>query len=276
MSRTACLLVIALAALGLAACALEPPPRTVPAGFAKPRFMLISDEAQGPLLLGGDFGLRSSFDGGRTWQTPAGGDAAVLAGASYADAIVVSHGSTSQSYGYALTGSPSDSVAWPFAAPVTLLAGRARQERVWAITMEGTARLSYSNDGGAYWWPMPAIGLCAHPRMLAVGPGAAAASDRLWVACGWEGLAVSDDLGVHFHQVAGIYRALDVAVTRAKAGLVVVSTPQVAVTKDDGETWTYTSFWAERIAIDPRNADLVFAIGRDSRLHASLDSGLTF
>ncbi|MFZ4410588.1 MAG: hypothetical protein ACOYOH_24795, partial [Paracraurococcus sp.] len=43
------------------------------------------------------------------------------------------------------------------------------------------------------WWPMPAIGLCAHPRMLAVGPGAAAASDRLWVACGWEGLAVSDD-----------------------------------------------------------------------------------
>ncbi|MGA0122052.1 MAG: WD40/YVTN/BNR-like repeat-containing protein [Gaiellales bacterium] len=278
MSRAA-LAGVALAALTLAGCGfLEPRERALPAGFAEPRVLLVSDEAQGPLLVGGDYGLRSSLDGGRTWTTPPGGDDPVLAAAPYADRILVSRGATGQAYGYALDTDPDEARAWPFPGNVVALAGSARRERLWAVaaTGEGEPGLRYSNDEGRTWWPMPAVGLCPRPRALAVGPPAPERPERLWVACGRLGLIVSDDLGASFQRIAGIGEARDVAAARSRAGHAIVLTPRLLVTFDAGATWRSGGIDARAVAIDPRNADLVFAVGPNGRLRASLDGGLGF
>ncbi len=276
MRRSTALALLGAAAIVVSGCGfLEPKPRTVPAGFAQPRAFLISDEAQGPILLGGDFGLRSSLDGGRTWTTPDDGDQPVLAVAPYDDQLLVSRGVTRQPYGYDVTKPSGEVQAWPFPGAVTALAGSARRSRLWAVTRDGAPRLMYSNDGGRYWWQMSAIGLCPRPRSLATSPQPRR-PDRLWVACGRQGLLVSDDLGVNFRKVDGIPRADDVAAARGTSGHAVVATPQVAVTRDNGETWRYAALYAERLAVDPRSSDLVFAISGNGSLVVSLDGGLTF
>ncbi len=276
MRRVTALVLLGAAALMVSGCGfLDPKPRTVPAGFAKPRAFLISDEAQGPILLGGDFGLRTSLDGGRTWSTPEAGQEPVVAAAPYDDQVLISRGTTRQPYGYALTEPSAELEPWPFSGAVTALAGSSRRGRLWAVTREGEPRLMYSNDGGRYWWQMPAIGLCQTPRALATSlqPGG---PDRVWVACGRHGLLASDDLGVNFRKIPGIGRANDVAGARGTSGHVVIATPQVAVTRDNGETWRYAALYAERLAIDPRSSDLVFAITGNGSLVVSLDGGITF
>lgn len=270
------LVLLVVVAAVLVACGAEPRPRALPAGFAAPRFMLVSDEAQGPLLVGGDYGLRVSVDGGRTWQTPIGGDEPVLAATAVGDSILISRGLTAQRYGYSLREPASEQFAWPFSDPVMLIAGNARGRRLWAVTIAGGVVLHYSNDGGAYWWSMPAIGLCPRPRALAVSPQKSGRPERLWVACGERGLIVSDDLGVRFSPIEGIGRALDVVASRAKIGHVIVTMPRLAMTRDNGATWEFSAFSAKRVGIDPRNPDLVFAIGEGGRLYASLDGGRSF
>ena len=278
MTRAACGFVVLCGALVLAGCGLlEPKERILPAGFAEPRFLLISDEAQGPILVGGDYGLRTSLDGGRTWTTPEGGDAPALAAGPYATRILISNGPTRQSFGYALDAAPDAAESWPFGGSVTAMTGTARRERLWAVSgARDRPVLHYSNDAGQTWWTMPAIGLCPRPRALAAGPPSAGRAERLWVACGRQGLVVSDDLGVNFRRVGGITRADDVAAARSAEGHVVVATPQVAVTRDGGASWRYAALYAERVAVDPRKSDLVFAVGRNGVLHPSLDGGLTF
>ncbi|MGI9186695.1 MAG: WD40/YVTN/BNR-like repeat-containing protein [Gaiellales bacterium] len=276
MRRLAIALLVCAAAAALAACGLEPKPRVLPAGFAHPRFMLISDEAQGPLLVGGDYGLQYSVDGGRTWQLPATGRKPAVAAAPYYDRILVSRGATAQVYDYSLEGDANPRVAWPFGAPVTLLAGNARKLRLWALSTDGGLQLHYSNDGGTYWWDLPAVGLCAHPRALAVGGARPKKTERLWVACGRQGLQASDDLGASFQYVPGVSNAQTVAAARSVAGRIAVATPKVIVTRDNGRTWSISGLNATAIAIDPRNPDLVFAAGSDGRLFASLDGGRSF
>ena len=276
MRRLALALLVALAAAALTACGLEPKPRTLPAGFAHPRFMLISDEAQGPLLVGGDYGMQYSLDGGRTWQLPAMGAKPAVAAAPYYDRILVSRGATGQVYAYSLQGEAEPRVPWPFGSAVTLLAGNARQLRLWAITNEGGLQLHYSNDGGSYWWDLPAIGLCAHPRTIAVGGARSGRNERLWVACGRQGLFASDDLGASFQRVPGVSNAQTVAAARTAAGRIVVATPKVIATRDNGHTWAISALDATAVAIDPRNPDLVFAASTDGRLFASLDGGKSF
>lgn len=276
MRRLAIGLLVCVAAAALAACGLEPKPRSLPAGFAEPRFLLISDEAQGPLLVGGDYGMQYSLDGGRTWQLPATGRKPAVAAAPYYDRILVSRGATAQVYDYSLEGEANPRVAWPFGDAVTLLAGNARRLRLWAISTEGGVRLHYSNDGGAYWWDMPAVGLCARPRAIAAGGAKAGKTERLWVACGRQGLQASDDLGASFQSVPGVSNAQTVAAARTVAGRIAVATPKVIVTRDNGRTWSISGLNASVIAIDPRNPDLVFAVGTDGRLFASLDGGQSF
>lgn len=276
MRRLACALLVCAAAAALTACGLEPKPRTLPAGFAHPRFLLISDEAQGPLLVGGDYGMQYSLDGGRTWQLPATGRKPVVAAAPYYDRILVSRGATAQVYDYSLQGEAEPRVPWPFGSAVTLLAGNARRMRLWAISTEGGLQLHYSNDGGSYWWDLPAVGLCAHPRALAVGGARPKQVERLWVACGRDGLQASDDLGATFQRVPGVSNARTVAASRTAPGRIAVATPKVITTRDYGRTWWLSGLNATVIAIDPRNPDLVFAIGTDGRLFASLDGGKSF
>jgi hypothetical protein len=274
--RLAIALLACAAAVALAACGLEPKPRSLPAGFAHPRFMLISDEAQGPLLVGGDYGMRYSLDGGRTWQLPAMGAKPVVAAAPYYDRILVSRGATGQVYDYSLAGDANPRVPWPFRGAVTLLAGNARRLRLWALTNDGGLQLHYSNDGGTYWWDLPAVGLCPHPRALAVGGAKGDADERLWVACGRRGLQSSDNLGASFQTVPGVSNAQTVAAARSVAGRIAVATPKVIVTRDNGHTWSISALNATAVAIDPRNPDLVFAASTDGRLFASLDGGKSF
>ncbi|MBM3680179.1 MAG: exo-alpha-sialidase [Actinobacteria bacterium] len=269
----------ALCALALAGCGfLEPRERILPAGFAEPRLLLVSDEAQGPLLVGGNYGLRTSLDGGRTWTTPEGGDEPVLAAGPYADRVMVSRGATGVAYGYALDGAPDEARAWPFPGNVVLLAGSARRDRLWAVAAVRGQRpmLQYSNDGGRTWWRMAALGLCPRPRALAVGPIERGRPERLWVACGRRGLLISDDLGVNFRRITGLADVRDVAAARSRAGHAVILTPRVRVTFDGGATWRAADLDAVRVAVDPRNADLVFAVGPNGSLHASLDGGRGF
>jgi len=274
--RSGCALLVVLTAIATVACGVEPKPRELPAGFAKPRFMMISDEAQGPLLIGGDYGMQISLDGGRTWQLTDNGSAPAVAAAAFGNEILISRGTTEQVYGYALTSTAEPATAWAFSGAVTALAGSARRDRVWAITRSGGNRLMYSNDGGAYWWTMPAIGLCRHPLQLAASGPKGVLAERLWVACGRDGLFASDDLGVNFTRIAGISNAVTVAAARSRPGQIAVTTPQVVVTKDSGATWYLSGLSANAVAIDPRNPDLVFAAGLGGRLYASLDGGKSF
>lgn len=276
MRRVALALVVLAAVAATTACGLDPKPRTLPAGFASPRFLLVSDEAQGPLLVGGDYGLRYSLDGGRTWRAPTDADEPAVAAAPYRTSLLVSRGLTGQVYPYALTGTAEPRVPWPFAGAVTLLAGNARLWRLWAVVVDGERRLLYSNDGGQRWWSMPAVGLCAKPRALAAGAVGPTGAERLWAACGRRGLLVSDDLGASFTPVPGISNALGVVASRTAVNRLIVLTPNVLATRDGGRTWTISGTQAAAVAIDPRNPDLVFAATTDGRLLASLDGGRSF
>lgn len=277
MTRAAVLLAAVLAAAVLAACGLEPKPRTLPPGFAEPRFLLVSDEAQGPLLLGDDAGMVFSLDGGRTWQRPDAGRQPAIAAAPFRDRLLVSRGLTGQAYDYGMGSAPDPRTAWPFRGAVTLLAGGARRWRLWAVTADGGGSvLHYSNDGGVYWWTLPAVGLCPHPRGIAAGAPDERDVERLWVACGRRGLMASDDLGASFQAVPGIADARAIAASRGTPGRIVVATPTVLASRDAGRTWVISGTRARAVAIDPRNPDLVFAATTDGRLLASLDGGGSF
>lgn len=254
----------------------DPSPRALPSDLPEPVFMLASDEAQGPLLIGGAAGLRVSGDGGRTWTTPEGGQEAAIAATSTEARVLVSRGELGQAFRNDLTGPEDGPVAWPFAEAVQVLAGSPRRPRLWAITREPRQELRYSNDGGANWWLPPALGLCRDVRAMAVAPPVVGDAERLFVACGEDGLLASDDLGVTFVRVPGIERADAVAAARADVPRVVVATPQVAVSTDGGTTWTYDAFMARLVAVDPRNDRLVFAVDIGGQLFASLDGGVTF
>ena len=276
MSRPVLAALIVLVATSLVACAVEPKARSLPAGFGEPYFMLSSDEAQGPLLIGSTYGLQKSLDGGRTWTVPDNGQAPAIAGASFASTIMVSRGPTGQVYDFSLKGAAQPTMVWPFPGAVTQLAGNSRRNRLWAITTAGGLRLHYSNDGGRYWWPMAAVGICPRPRGLAVSAPNGPKVERLWVACGRDGLFASDDLGVNFFRIAGISNALTIAAARSTPGQIAVTTPQVVVTKNAGATWFLSGLTATAVAIDPRDPDLVFAAGNNGQLYASLDGGKSF
>jgi len=254
----------------------DPPPRALPVDLAEPAFILASDEAQGPLLIGGTAGLRVSRDGGRTWETPEGGTDPVVTATASQSRILVSRGETVQPYRNDLTGPEGTPQAWPFDAAVAVVAGSPRRARLWAITQTPEQTLHYSNDGGLSWWLPPALGLCPEVRALAVGPPAQGRSERLWAACGADGLYVSDDLGGAFARVPGIDRADDVSASRESIPQVVVATPTVATSRDGGASWSYSGLLARLVAVDPRSADLVFAIDIGGQLFASLDGGATF
>ena len=125
-------------------------------------------------------------------------------------------------------------------------------------------------------WPMAAVGICPRPRGLAVSAPNGPKVERLWVACGRDGLFASDDLGVNFFRIAGISNALTIAAARSTPGQIAVTTPQVVVTKNAGATWFLSGLTATAVAIDPRDPSLVFATGNNGQLYASLDGGKSF
>ena len=197
-----------------------------------------------------------------------------MAAAAVAERLVVSRGTTGQSYPFSLAGPPDPQFAWPFRGAVALLAGNARRDRIWAVGGDG--QLEYSNDEGANWWPLPAVGLCPHVRALAVGAPDERGVERLWAACGKRGLMSSEDLGASFEPVPGIADARAIAASRVTRDRIVVATPRVLASRDGGRTWVLSGTRAVAVAVDPRNPDLVFAATTDGRLLASLDGGGSF
>jgi hypothetical protein len=119
------------------------------------------------------------------------------------------------------------------------------------------------------------VGLCPRPRALAAAPRRGA-TDRVYAACGDAGLLVSDSLGAYWRPLPGVASAGDVATSPADGAFVAVVTPLVTISRDGGTTWDERPLSAIRVAVSPRNAQLVFAIAENGRLFASVDGGRTF
>ena len=133
-----------------------------------------------------------------------------------------------------------------------------------------------SRDDGGTWDAIVPTGLCRQPRALAATGPVEGGKALLYAACGPRGLLVSDNGGLSFERVPGIRNARDVAVCLRDPNVVVVATPLVRVSEDGGRTWRDGRVVADRVAVDPRNPDLVFAIAPNGRLFASKDGGRTF
>ena len=267
---------VALPLLALvAACSPAPPDRATPDGAREPTFLTVTNDALGPLLLGSRDGAFVSGDAGRTWGELRPRAWPAIAMATTSGAVIVSTGTRRLTYDLQLERAIEDPQAWPGGRYVAALAAIPSSRLVWALTRGVQPRLLRSRDDGVTWTPLVATGLCRTPRSLA----ATQAEDGppvLFAACGPDGLLVSRDDGLSFERVAGVDAARDVATCLADRRMLVIATPLVRVSHDLGATWEDGDLLAERVAIDPRNPLLVFAIATNDRLFASKDGGRTF
>jgi hypothetical protein len=269
-----------LAALVLAACAPpDAPDRAVPSRVRNPSFLTVTNAPSAPMLVGSSGGAYVSEDGGRRWSAtrPRMTDAVAV---TYGPAVtVISRGHGFSIWDMALSHQVR-SGTWAWSGNTVALAADPRHGRVWAIaTQRGASpRLYFTHNNRRTWFEYPAAFLCNHPRSMAAIAGRRRSDHvRLFVACGANGLQVSDDLGYTFHHVdTGAGEALDVAACQGDPSRVAIVTPDVRVSSDGGLTFRATGLSAVRVAVDPRNPDLIFAIGQNGRLYVSSDGGRTF
>jgi photosystem II stability/assembly factor-like uncharacterized protein len=257
------------------ACAPGPANRATPGPALNPTFLAITNDALGPLLLGSRNGAYLSRDAGRSWKAMAPEGVPVVAHAETARGVLLSLGPQSLEYDLALDRPLGSPHPWPGDRRVTALAASFGTHTVWALSDGDEPRMLRSKDDGRSWTAVVPTGLCRRPRALA----ATTASDRrplLYAACGPRGLLVSANGGLSFQRVAGFNDARDVATCLSDPKVIVVATPLVRVTKDRGITWHDGNIVADRVAVDPRNSDLVFAIAPNGGLFASKDGGRTF
>ncbi len=266
-------LVLAGAGCGLGGGGVD---RAVPASVEQPTFMSVTNDSQGPLVIGSAAEVVVTEDAGRSYRSPVpkASDARAI-GYTRRQALI-SRGRTLQVMDLGLRERRGPVVEWPFGETVTALASAPQQGRLWAVGTRGErVRLWYSNDEAGRWRRLPAVGLCARPRAVA----AAAQEDggaRLYAACGPGGLLVSTNLGATWRRLPGVAFAGDVATTMVDPELVVIANSLVAVSRDGGVTWDERPVTAARVAISPRNGSLVFAIAENGRLFASVDGGKSF
>jgi photosystem II stability/assembly factor-like uncharacterized protein len=272
--RALAILAVLAAAVVASACSPAPPDRAVPASASDPTFLAITNHALAPLLLGSRGGAFSSLDGGRSWSSLEPPVEPALAIAMTSNAVQMSTGFRRVAYDLELKRSLGRPAPWPDGRKVIALASDVRRKLVWALAEGEQPRLYRSADNGGHWVPVVPNGLCRRPRALAASSTEDA--PRLYAACGGVGLLVSDDLGLSFQHVSGIRDAWEVATSLSDPLMVVVATPLVRVSRDSAATWTDGLLVAERVAIDPRNPDLVFAIAPNDRLFTSKDGGRTF
>jgi hypothetical protein len=270
----------AAAGVALAGCASPgAPDRAIPKKVKNPTFLSVTNAPAAPMLVGSVGGSFISRDAGRRWtQTfPRMRDTLAVA-YSLADTLV-SRGRRWVTWDLGLTRLQHSGI-WPFHGNVTAMADDAAHRRIWAISqMPGhPPQLWFSKNGHRQWDQYPAVFLCPHPRSIAAIAGPQRRDHvRIFVACGDGGLQVSDDLGWTFQKVpVGAGSVLDVATSETSPTRVVIVTPDLKVSSDGGLTWRGTSLSAERVAVDPRNANLIFAIAQNGRLYVSTNGGKSF
>jgi hypothetical protein len=267
-----------LAALAAGCATPGAPQQSIPDGVGDARFLSVANDARGSLIVGSKAGIWISRDVGRTWKYihPVPRDTTAIAyGRSR---VFVARGKAYERRDGSLTRVFGGTVAWPFGGSVTALASEPRGRRLWAVTHLPQLALAYSNDDGLHWYGRPATGLCPRPRAIAASPPARRdGMPVLYVACGVRGLQRSDDLGISFHTVEEApWTVLDVSTALSVPGGVAIVTPIVRVSRDGGATWLDSGLSAKRVALDPRNRRLVFAIAENGRLFTSVDGGRKF
>lgn len=268
-------LALVLAVAALVGCTPGPADREVPARAFDPTFLTITNDPLGPLLLGSTGGGFTSRDAGRSWTPLAPSRVRTLAQAQTHRGVLVSLGSQWLEYDLALKQELTPLTRWPGDRRIVALAASASLQTVWALATGEEPRMLRSRDDGRTWAPIVPTGLCRQPRALAA-TGGVEGKALLYAACGPRGLLVSENDGLSFERVPGIRNARDVAVCLRAPNVVVVATPLVRVSEDGGRTWRDGRVVADRVAVDPRNPDLVFAIAPNGRLFASKDGGRTF
>jgi hypothetical protein len=250
--------------------------RALPRSVEQPTFLSVTNDSQGPLVIGSATEVVVTEDAGRSYRSPVprASDARAI-GYTRRQALI-SRGPTVQVMDLGLRERRGPVVAWPFGETVVALASAPQQQRLWAVGLSGDGvRLWYSNDEARRWRRLPAVGLCKRPRALA----AAAQEDggaRLYAACGPGGLLLSTNLGAVWRRLPGVAFAGDVATTMVDPALVVIANSLVAISRDGGLTWAERPVTAARVAVSPRNGSLVFAVAENGRLFASVDGGKTF
>ncbi len=268
---------LALVALLLlaAACSPAPPDRATPSQVTDPTFLAVTNDALGPLLLGSLAGTFVSEDAGRSWRELAPRARPAVAMATTSTAVIISTGTRWLTYDLRLERAVHEPRPWPDDRRVIALASIPSSRLIWALAAASEPRLLRSRDDGATWIPVVPTGLCHRPRALAAtaAPGEPPA---IFAACGADGLLVSRNDGLTFERVPGIRNARDVATSLSDRTMVVVATPLVRISHDLGGTWADAPLVADRVAIDPRNPMLLFAVAPNDRLFASKDGGKSF
>ncbi len=271
---------VVVAASLLAACTPPgPPDRALPSRTGDPKFLVVTNHALAPLGVGAASGLWITTDVGRTWQAARPAVRGALAVGFTAGRVYVSRGQHYEIRDPSLRTQVVFARRWPFPGTVTGLASDPRHNRMWALARVGDngQTLRYTKDGGRVWWVVSSTGLCLHPRSLAASsePGRDGRV-RLFAACR-EGLYASDDLGYSFRRLTSAPADVrDVATSMFDAGTVVIASPVVRVSRDRGETFGAKGLSARRVAVDPRNPSLLFAIAMNGHLYASADGGNHF
>jgi|1186.fasta_scaffold72694_3 photosystem II stability/assembly factor-like uncharacterized protein len=267
---------LAATVLVVAACTPPgPPDRALHRRTGDPRFLTVSNQALAPLAVGSASGLWITTDVGRTWRAarPAVRNAMAIG---YTNSrVYVSRGQHYEVRDPSLRRQLVFARRWPFGGSVTAMASDPRHNRMWALARNGDGQeLRYTNDGGRLWWSVTGSGLCIHPRSLAASsePGRMG-HVRLFAACR-EGLFASDDLGYTFHRLTSApSNVRDVATSAFDSGTVVIASPNVRVSRDQGASFSSKGLSARLVAVDPRNPSLIFAIALNGRLYASADGG---
>jgi len=244
----------------------------------RPAFLSVTNDPAAPLVAASDFGIFTSTDAGRNWNLvhPRSIGATTIA---YTPRLAfISRGAMLETRDLALRRLRGAVRPWPFHRVVYGLASDPYRHRIWALARAPRPELYYSVDDGRHWYISAAIGICPRPRAIAATGGPRAdAVRRLYVACGLRGLYVSDNLGVSFGPLAGSPSQVgDVSTAFKDPTVVAVVTPVVRVSHDAGATWRAGPLTAIRVAVDPRNPDLIFAIAQNGRLFASDDGGKSF
>ena len=268
---------VAATVLVVAACTPPgPPDRALHPRTGDPRFLTVSNQALAPLAVGSASGLWITTDVGRTWH-PARPAVRGATAIGFTNArVYVSRGQHYEVRDPSLRRQLVFARRWPFAGSVTAMASDPRHNRMWALARlaNNDQELRYTNDGGRIWWSVSGSGLCVHPRSLAASsePGRMG-HVRLFAACR-EGLFASDDLGYTFHRLTSAPRNIrDVATSAFDSGTVVIASPNVRVSRDQGASFSSKGLSARLVAVDPRNPSLIFAIALNGRLYASADGG---
>ena len=247
-------------------------PRSLPPG-TPPSFIAQSHDAFATLVAGGTGGVFSSRDAGRTWQRlpvpRAVGAAFTDEGAVLARGRLL-HRAASDLHAI----DPGRRSNLPGA--VTALSGRRKLDMAADVNAATGEQLWLSHDAGSTWARAAARGLPQGVLDLALG-GRPDAPLVLYAAAGAAGLWRSRDGGASFERLAAAGAPVRrVAATVARDGMLLIATPRVRVSRDDGLTWLDAPIAATALAGGARNPDLWFAMTPAGQLRVSRDGGTTW